>query len=158
MSIAQPVGSIHNILQDIRLSNSYMKFKDKYRSKLEGNGFESWFFHVLKRGKDTFKKIALKNNIFELMGYYYIGNVDGYDFKEMEHAFNKAKKLKSSVIIHVTTKKGKGYPFAEKDNPSWHGVKPFDIKPMLITILSSFGTCITFVYPNFFVIASTTSL
>ena len=127
MSIAQPVGCIHNILQDIRLSNRYMNFKDKYRSKLEGNKIQRFFFHSLKKIKDTFKRIALRNNIFELMGYYYIGNVDGYDFKDMEHAFEKAKKLKSSVIIHVTTKKGKGYEPAQNENSSWHSVKPFDI-------------------------------
>ena len=129
MSKTTPVGALHNMLQSIRLSSKYMKFKEKYRARLNKNKFNHFFYTSLRIIKNIFKKLLLRHNYFELLGYYYIGNVDGYDFKEMEHAFKKAKKINSSVIIHVTTVKGKGYNLSESENvSSWHSVKPFDIK------------------------------
>lgn len=128
MSISQPVGAFHNMLQSIRLSEKYMNFKEKYSKRMDKNRFTRAIFSFLKRTKDFIKKILLKNNYFEMFGFYYIGNVDGYDFKEMERAFNKAKKKKSSVIIHVSTIKGKGYKYSEVENSSYHSVKPFNIQ------------------------------
>lgn len=129
MSISQPVGAFHNMLQSIRLSEKYMNFKEKYSKKMDKNRFTRAMFSFLKKTKDFFKKLILKNNYFEMFGFYYIGNVNGYDFKEMENAFKKAKKKKSSVIIHVSTIKGKGYKYSEVDNSSYyHSVKPFNIQ------------------------------
>lgn len=129
MSISQSVGALHNMLQNIRLSPKYLKMKSRFRKRMGRNKFTRSFFSFFKSIKDGMKRLLLRNNIFELFGLYYIGNVDGYDFKEMEKAFKKAKKKKSSVIIHVTTIKGKGYNLSETSNvSSWHSVKPFDIK------------------------------
>lgn len=128
MSIANPVGAFHDMLQKIRLSPKYIKFKERHRQKSLQNRFYHEYYKFLRKIKNVFKKILLRNNYFELLGYYYIGNVDGYDFKEMEKAFKKAQNVTSSVIIHVTTIKGKGYNLSETSNvSSWHSVKPFNI-------------------------------
>lgn len=129
MSISQPIGALHNMLQNIRLSKRYLNMKSNFRKHMGRNKFTRSLFSFFKSIKDGIKHLLLRNNIFEMFGLYYIGNVDGYDFKEMEKAFNKAKKRDSSVIIHVTTIKGKGYNLSENSNvSSWHSVKPFDIK------------------------------
>lgn len=128
MSISQPVGALHNMFQSIRLSSKYLKSKEKYRNFMHKNKFLEKIYEFTRVLKNSFKNFVLKNNLFEMFGCRYIGNVDGYDFKEMDEAFNKAKKLKQSVVIHVSTIKGKGYKLSEYGNvSSWHSVKPFDI-------------------------------
>lgn len=128
MSISQPVGAFHNMFQAIRLSSKYLKSKEKYRNFMHKNKVLQKIYEFTRILKNGFKNFVLKNNLFEMFGCQYIGNIDGYDFKEMEEAFKKAKKLKQSVVIHVSTIKGKGYTLSENGNvSSWHSVKPFDI-------------------------------
>ena len=64
-----------------------------------------------------------KNNIFEDLGFYYAGPYDGHDIKTMTRAFNTAKWIDKPAVIHIVTKKGKGYSFAEKRPEIYHGVK-----------------------------------
>lgn len=129
MSISHPVGAFHNMLQNIRLSPKYMKMKEQYRKSMNKNKFTQALFTFTKKIKDGITHLIYRDNIFGMFGYYYIGNIDGYDFKEMANAFKKAKKKKSSVVIHVTTIKGKGYKLAETSNvSSWHSVLPFNLE------------------------------
>lgn len=128
MSISQPVGAFHNMFQSIRLSSKYLKSKEKYRKIMQKNKFTRSLYNFTRVIKNFIKSLVLKNNVFEMFGFRYIGNVDGYDFKEMDEAFKKAKKVPNSVVIHVSTIKGKGYDLSENSNvASWHSVKPFDI-------------------------------
>ncbi len=129
MSISNSTGAIHNALQKIRVSQKYLKMKSKTQKRLSKNGFTRFIFKVLRKGKNVFKRVFLHNNIFEMFGCYYIGNVNGHDFSDLKKAFKKAKKMDSSVVIHVSTVKGKGYKYAEDGNVAfWHSVKPFDIE------------------------------
>ena len=127
MSIAKPVGGVHRMLEGIRASGSYSRTKRRL-GKLNKTKLGSFIYKALRWFKNVFKHIFLRENMFENLGLFYIGDVDGYDFKALEKAFNKAKKASSSVIIHITTTKGKGYKPAEDDQDGfWHGVGPFDV-------------------------------
>ena len=127
MSIAKPVGGMHKMLEGIRVSGSYSKTKIKL-SKLNNTKVGKFIYRVLRKIKNIFKHIFLRENMFENLGLYYIGVVDGYDYKGLDKAFKKAKKASVSSIIHITTTKGKGYAPAEADKDGfWHGVAPFDI-------------------------------
>lgn len=129
MSIAKSKGGIHNYLQKIRLSSKYLKFKDKWRNRSLRGGIFNIFYRFGRGVKNFFKGFLFHANIFENIGCYYIGNVDGYDFSGMKKAFEKAKKINSPVVIHVSTIKGKGYKYSETGDLSyWHSVKPFDTK------------------------------
>ena len=129
MSISNSTGAIHDFLQKIRVSNKYNNMKNRYQRILSKNRFTKFLFKVLRKIKNRFKRLLLRNNIFEMFGCYYISNVNGHDFSELKKAFKKAKKIDSSVVIHVSTVKGKGYEFIKDENlSSWHSVKPFDIK------------------------------
>ena len=66
--------------------------------------------------------------LFEDMGIKFIGPIDGHDIKQMVSAFDAAANVKEAVLVHVCTKKGKGYPPAEKDPASFHGVAPFFVR------------------------------
>ena len=127
MSIAKPVGGVHKMLEGIRVSGSYSKTKRRL-SRLNKNKLGRFIYKVLRKIKDFFKHLFLRENMFENLGLYYIGVVVGYDFNALEKAFKKAKKSEASTIIHITTTKGKGYAPAETDQDGfWHGVSPFDI-------------------------------
>lgn len=131
MSITQPVGALHDVFQHIRLSSSYKKAKERYQKIFKNSLVLRPFYIIMHALKNFFKSLLLRNNMFEMCGFHYIGNVDGYNFHDMERAFKKAKKLKNSVIIHVLTTKGKGYSFSENDDEcksKYHSVKPFDVK------------------------------
>ncbi len=120
MAISRPVGSLSRFLTSKKTIN-----KTKQN---ENEDYNAWY---KKYDYDHPWRLSLfgKNNIFKDLGFNYLGPVSGYDFKAMEKIFDKAKKSLKSTVIHVKTKKGKGYDFAEHDlEGNWHGVEPFDIK------------------------------
>ncbi len=128
MSIGKSAGAINNFLQRIRFSSHYIKTKQKYRSTLQKNKATSALYRLISRIKKGIKYHFTKLNFFENLGISYIPNVDGHDFKSLHHAFEMAKRAENSVVIHVSTTKGKGYAPAENDKEGiWHGVPPFDI-------------------------------
>ncbi len=126
MSISQNVGAITNMLNRMRLSRKYNKAKKFY---LQVINKEKHMFNFAKRLRDGIKSFFLHPNIFQEMGFAYYGPIDGHDLPTLIHTFNNVKAIDGPVLIHVITKKGKGYPFAEEDTEGfWHGVSPFDIK------------------------------
>ena len=128
-SIGKSRGLMQNYFERFRLSKSYLRNKDRYTRFLKKSFLTRWFYHLTSWIKNIFKNIFIKKNMFTEMGFYFMSNVDGHDIKQLERAFKYAKNAPSSVIIHVTTIKGKGYPYAEQDDiGSWHGVGPFDIE------------------------------
>ncbi len=128
MSISKSVGALHQKLQELRVSDKYMKASKSYRTKLQKNILTRFFFKVTKSIKDAFKFLFFRANFFEDLGVIYYGSVDGYDFKQMDKVFKKAQKTNKTVVIHVSTIKGKGYEGVESHSSSWHSVKPFDLK------------------------------
>lgn len=128
-SIGKSVGHSSNMWEKFRLGKGYLKRKERYRHFMKKTKFGRGVYKVTSAIKGFFKYLLVKKNTFQNMGLYYISNVDGHDINALEKAFKYAVNAPSSVAIHVSTIKGKGYEFAEKDNVGeWHGVVPFDIK------------------------------
>ena len=128
-SIGKSVGYSSNMWEKFRLGKGYLKRKERYRRFMKKTKFGRGVYKVTSAIKGFFKYLLVKKNTFQNMGLYYISNVDGHDINALEKAFKYAVNAPSSVAIHVSTIKGKGYEFAEKDNVGeWHGVVPFDIK------------------------------
>lgn len=127
MSISKPTGGFARFLQRIRTSVSYNRKKKSYQRFMCKTRFGLWLYNISSHIKNTFKKMFLSSNIFDTMGFAYIGPIDGHNIKAMEKALKQAQKSSRSVVIHVQTIKGKGYKYSEEDHLGiWHGVPPFD--------------------------------
>lgn len=127
MSITTPVGGMNQWLRRIRISKRYVKSKNKYKEMMKKNKFLNCIYRFTSKVKDLIVNTLFKANLFEELGMYYYGVVDGHNIKKMTKAINKIKDIKGPVVLHVKTKKGKGYPLAESDClGSYHSVPPFD--------------------------------
>lgn len=129
MSISKNVGSLSNILNDLRVDPKYNKIKKQVKSSLIkvpyiGEKISEGIGSV----KKAVKQVVIPRMIFEDMGLHYFGPIDGHDVKHLEEILEDAKKIDGPVIIHVITKKGKGYKPAESRPNEFHGVGAFDIK------------------------------
>ena len=128
MSISENVGGMANYLAKLRTSSKYTGFKENMEQTLSHvPGIGKTILNKLKRSKDAIKYFMLPNMFFEDMGLTYIGPIDGHDINQMMEALEAASRAKKAVLLHVITKKGKGYPFAEKYPSRYHSVDPFDI-------------------------------
>jgi len=129
MSISKNVGGMAGYLGNIRTNKNYMGLKEDVENILKKMPRIGEALTGSIRGfKDVLKRIFIPGMLFEDMGIKYIGPINGHDIKQMVSAFESAAKVKEAVIVHVCTKKGKGYPPAEKDPSSFHGVAPFFIR------------------------------
>lgn len=127
MSISTPVGGLSKVFRKYGTSAFYTKSKTFFRKVLCWNRFGRWIYNKMATFKNWIKVHLIRTNVFDNLGYSYIGAVDGHNIKALEKAFKKAKTLKKSTIVHIKTVKGKGYEYAEKDiHGSWHGVGPFN--------------------------------
>lgn len=128
-SIGKAVGYSSNGWERFRLSKGYLRRKERYVRVMKKTAFGRGIYKVTSAIKNFFKYVVTRQNTFQNMGIYYISNIDGHDISALEKAFKYAVNAPSSVAIHITTIKGKGYEYAEKDDAgNWHGVGPFDIK------------------------------
>lgn len=129
MSISKNVGGMSNYLGKIRTSGNYTGLKEdveKTLSRIPGLGDR--VAEKIRGVKDLVKRLFIPGMLFEDMGLTYIGPIDGHNIGQMVTAFQSASKMNEAVIVHVCTKKGKGYRPAEKDPSHFHGVSPFNIK------------------------------
>lgn len=128
MSISENVGGLANYLGKLRTSSKYTGFKENMENTLnQMPGVGKALVGQLKRSKDAIKYFMLPSMFFEDMGLTYIGPIDGHNIGQMMTALEAAAKAKKAVVVHVITKKGKGYYMAEKYPSRYHGVEPFDI-------------------------------
>jgi len=130
MSISTPHGAMRNLLRKISTARFYNRAKTRYRSALSKTESGRSFFAWTKKVKDAVKSFLLGfPNSFEALGFTYVGPVDGHNVKALDKAFRKAKNATKPVLVHVLTKKGKGYKPAEEDKTGlYHAVSPFDPK------------------------------
>ena len=129
MSIAENVGGISQYLNGLRSAEGYNNFKEGLQNTLEkipvyGEGI----VRQLKRTKSGLKQLVIPGMFFENMGITYLGPVDGHNIDQLIRAFNDARKIRHAVILHVCTKKGKGYAPAERHPSRFHGAEPFEIE------------------------------
>lgn len=128
MSISENVGGISTYLSSVRAGEGYNDLKKHVVSGLSripvvGDDL----IHKISRTKNSIKQILIPGMWFENMGITYWGPIDGHNVRRMTHLIKEAKKIDHAVLIHVVTKKGKGYAPAEKNPSAFHGVEPFDI-------------------------------
>lgn len=127
MSIARNVGGMSKYLSKLRVDPKYNKFKEGFDftvRKIPGVGKE--MANSIEKIKGGIKQLIVPGMLFEDMGIKYLGPIDGHNIKELTEVFSMARKIKESVIIHVVTKKGKGYEHAEKNSNKFHSIGPFD--------------------------------
>jgi len=128
-SISKNVGGLSNYLNSIRTADKYVGFKVGLENALNRVPGGDGVVDKLKKYKSSVKQIFVPNGMFfEDMGITYLGPVDGHDISEMVKVFNEAKKIKKCVLVHVITKKGKGYEIAERHPARFHGAEPFDVE------------------------------
>ena len=127
MSITENVGAMTNHLAKLRLKPSYLHFRDKYRKFMKKAPGGMAVDKVIHSVKNSFKRAFLPSSFFENMGFTYLGPADGHDIKYMLYLLELARDLNRPVLIHLTTKKGKGYKFSEEKPSDFHGVSCFDI-------------------------------
>ena len=129
MSISENVGGMSRYLNNLRADEGYNLLKKNVAGTLSRIPMiGSDLVGTLLRTKNSIKQLLIPGMWFENMGITYLGPVDGHDIKGLIRIFSEAKKINRAVLIHVITKKGKGYRPAEKNPSAFHGVEPFDIE------------------------------
>ncbi|WP_041638153.1 1-deoxy-D-xylulose-5-phosphate synthase [Anoxybacillus flavithermus] len=130
MSIAPNVGALHNVLGRLRTAGKYHWVKDELEmllKKIPAVGGK--LATTAERVKDSIKYLLVSGVFFEELGFTYFGPVDGHSFEDLFENLHYAKKAKGPVLVHVITKKGKGYHPAENDKVgTWHGTGPYKIE------------------------------
>ena len=128
MSISRNVGGMSNYLNGIRTGNFYNNLKRDVQSILEKVPvFGKAVIDSIRYTKNGIKQFLIPGMLFENMGIIYLGPVDGHNIPQLCKVLKEAKKLESSVLVHVITRKGKGYKPAEENPEKFHGVGAFDI-------------------------------
>ncbi len=126
MSIRKNVGGLSRYLARIRVKPSYFRFKKLARSFSQRFPGGRKIYHFFKKIKDRIKQSILACRLFEDMGFYYIGPVDGYDIPKLEYLLRTAREMGTPVLIHVITQKGRGYMLSEREPELYHGVSGLD--------------------------------
>ncbi|MBM7097276.1 1-deoxy-D-xylulose-5-phosphate synthase [Bacillus sp. H-16] len=130
MSIAPNVGALHNMLGRMRTAGKYQKAKEELEMLIKRiPAFGGRLAATAERVKDSLKYLLVSGMFFEEMGFTYLGPVDGHDLEDLHENMKYAKKTKGPVLVHVITKKGKGYEPAELDaKGTWHGLGPYKME------------------------------
>jgi len=131
MSISKNVGSMAKHLTRLRIQPSYLDAKSRVQSRLNripgiGQGLAKMISGLKSWIRINF--FGHQKNMFELLGFNYYGPLDGHDIAQLQTALKAAKRSRGPVILHVCTKKGKGYEYAEKKPNAFHGISAFDIE------------------------------
>jgi 1-deoxy-D-xylulose-5-phosphate synthase len=127
MSISENVGALSNLLSRTITSEFVHKAKKELEAFLEGLPmFGRSALQVAKRAEESLKGLFTPGMLFEAFGFEYIGPIDGHNIPLLLETLENVKRFDDAVLIHVLTKKGKGYPAAEANPSLFHGVGPFD--------------------------------
>ena len=127
MSISKNVGAMSEYLYQLRTGETYNKIKNDLESWLKNVDFGSDVLKALRRLKGSVKYLMVPTSIFEELGFTYLGPVDGHDVEGLIDVLQAARKINGPVMVHVLTKKGKGYKPAEESPNKFHGTGPYEI-------------------------------
>lgn len=129
MSISQNVGNISHYLSEIRTTQKYNEVKNDIQGFFDNMPVMGKKFNgALKRVKSSIKHAVVPNIMFEEFGLKYFGPFDGHDINKLITVFEQVKKINKPIMLHIRTKKGKGYKYAEENPSKFHGVAKFDLK------------------------------
>jgi len=126
MSIAQNVGAMSGYLNRLRTDPMYSKGKEEIEQILRKMPAGPTLLRLIEKLKDSLKYLVVPGMIFEELGFIYLGPIDGHDIKAVTNVLQRARALKGPVLVHILTKKGKGYKPAENNPDKFHGVGPFN--------------------------------
>lgn len=145
MSIGKSEGGLSRHLSRIRSSENYLHAKRRYREVIKKLPGGERIYIASSKLKNRLKRFLLPATMFENMGLTYLGPVDGHNLPGLISLLRSARDMKEPVLVHVVTKKGCGYPFAEADPAKYHGIGKFDpvtgkkLGPKVRTFSDSFG-------------------
>jgi 1-deoxy-D-xylulose-5-phosphate synthase len=145
MSISKNVGALSKYLTDIITDESYNKLKADIWRLTEKLPQKDRLRRTIAQAQEFIKGMLIPGQIFERLGFRYFGPIDGHDFPLMIKTLNNIKDLHRPLLLHVLTKKGKGYSFAEDAPTHFHGVGAFDKQTGLLSSLKK-----TLPYTNVF--------
>ena len=148
MSIAKPVGAMKSYLAKIFSGKIYFNFRETL--KLIFSSFSKRFSKKAGEAEDFLRSVVTGGTLFNSLGFYYIGPIDGHDLDVLLPVLKNAKesKHKGPILIHIKTQKGKGYSFAEKSEDKYHGVSKFNIQTGIQQKNKSTAPSYTKVYAN----------
>ena len=127
MSISKPVGAMRGYLARILSGKIYFSLRETI--KLIISAFSKRFSKKARKAEDFLRSVVTGGTLFNSMGFYYIGPVDGHDIDALISVLQNAKEVnyEGPIMIHIKTQKGKGYSFAEKSEDKYHGVSKFNV-------------------------------
>ncbi len=129
MSIAENVGAMSSYLSRLRSDPSYTKRKKDIELLLRKvPAIGTTVVKAAERVKDSLKYLVVPGMLFEEMGFTYLGPIDGHNIRDLIAVLKQAKEMEGPVLLHILTKKGKGYKPAEYDPSLFHGVGPFNLE------------------------------
>ncbi|MFA6610077.1 MAG: 1-deoxy-D-xylulose-5-phosphate synthase [Candidatus Omnitrophota bacterium] len=128
-SISQSVGALSRYLNRIMTAPTYNKIRkdvEKVLMRIPRFGFRA--YRAARKLEEGLKNLLVPGMLFEELGFRYFGPIDGHDIGDLITVFKNTRDLKEPILIHVMTKKGKGYRFAEEEPGEFHGTGPFNRK------------------------------
>ncbi|GAB4298758.1 MAG: 1-deoxy-D-xylulose-5-phosphate synthase [Desulfuromonadia bacterium] len=147
MSIAENVGALSAFLTRTTSSQFVYRVKKDIEQFLDSfDGIGKSVLKVAKRAEESLKGLFTPGMLFEAFGFEYIGPIDGHDVETLISTFERVRHFSDAVLIHVLTKKGKGYPPAEANPSLFHGVGPFEIETGKVLKAKGGGTSYTAVF------------
>ena len=128
MSIAEPVGAMRSYLAKLLTGKIYFSLRETF--KLIISAFSKRFSKKAGKAEDFLRSAVTGGTLFNSLGFYYVGPIDGHDIGTLVSVLKNAKdtNFDGPIMIHIKTKKGKGYQFAENSKDKYHGVSKFNIQ------------------------------
>jgi 1-deoxy-D-xylulose-5-phosphate synthase len=129
MSISANVGAMSSYLSRVMTGHTITTLKTDIKNFLNGiPGIGGNMIKFVRQIEEILKTLMVPGALFEEMGFTYVGPLEGHNLKYLIRNFENINEMKGPILVHVITKKGKGYEFAEEDPLGFHGVAPFDVE------------------------------